>query len=353
MLGAGLGIRRAVTWLLAVGLTAAAVTASQGASTTYTHGYDISWPQCSNDGNGPSATAKPSSSVHYVILGLTHGAGHTGNPCLAAQVAWARSHHVPVGAYLVPSYPTAQQLAAASSGPYGACSTTDKSCRLANDGAAQAADAVAVMRRAGVPAPMVWVDVEFRHVHPWSHSHSDNARVVEGVFTGLALSHLPDGVYTTSYMWSHIVGGLRTSAPNWLPGGSSKAADARAECRASATGGATWLTQYTRHFDEDLTCPVMDATPGRHGPMWRYRYTVLTIGSSGSAVRLAQAALGQPANVTGSFDARTFAAVVAFQTLHQLPVDGRIDNDDWRALGAYKLYGGHAFLLSKVVAPIS
>jgi len=146
---------------------------------------------------------------------------------------------------------------------------------------------------------------------------------------------------------------MRTSVPNWLPGGSNKAEDARAQCRASATGGATWLTQYTRHFDEDLTCPVMDATPGHHGPMWLYRNTVLAVGSTGPAVRLAQQALGQPANVTGSYDVRTVAAVVAFQTLHQLPVDGRIDNDDWRALGAYKLYGGHGFLLPKVVAPVS
>jgi hypothetical protein len=352
-LGAGLRMRRAVTWLLATGLICVAVTASQGASTTYTHGYDISWPQCSNHGKGSAAAAKPASSVHYVVLGLTHGAGHTANPCLAAQLAWARSHRVPVGAYLVPSYPTTHELAAASSGPYGACAASDKSCRLANDGVAQADDAIAEMRRAGVPAPMVWVDVEFRHVHPWSHSRSDNARVVSGVFTGLALARVPYGVYTTSYMWKHIVGGMRANVPNWLPAGSGKSAGARAECRVSATGGATWITQYTRHFDEDLTCPVMDATPGKHGPMWRYRDSVLEVGSRGTAVRLAQQALGKPANPTGSFDARTFAAVVGFQTSHQLPVDGRIDNDDWRALGAYKLYGGHGFLLSKVAARVS
>lgn len=345
-------VRRAVVWLLATALAVVVMTAGQGASTTYTHGYDISWPQCSSDGNGPAASAKPSSNVHYVILGLTHGAGHTTNPCLDAQLAWARAHHVPVGAYLVPSFPTAAQLAAASSGPYGACTPSDRACRLGNDGAAQAADALATMQRAGLPAPMVWIDVEFRHVHPWSRSRTDNARVVDGVLAGVQLAHMPFGIYTTSYMWSHIVGSMRVNAPNWLPAGSDKPGVARSECRATGSGGATWIAQYTRHFDEDLTCPVMDATPGHHGPMYRYRYTVLGMGSNGEPVRLAQQALGSPAAVTGTYDARTFAAVAAFQALHGLPIDGRIDNDDWRALGAYKLYGAHGFLLDRVVAPV-
>ena len=33
--------------------------------------------------------------------------------------------------------------------------------------------------------------------------------------------------------------------------------------------------------------------------------------------------------------------------------DGVFDNDDWRALGAYTLYGAHDFLLPQVVAPVS
>src|SRR6059036_2652589 len=101
---------RAAVWLLSLVVAAVAMSSSQGASTTYTHGYDVSWPQC----HGTGSSRMPSSSVHYVILGLTHGAGHTVNPCLGAQLSWAKAHHVPVGAYLVPSYPTKAQLAAAS-----------------------------------------------------------------------------------------------------------------------------------------------------------------------------------------------------------------------------------------------
>ena len=342
-------MRRAAVWLLSLMVAAVAMNVSQGASTTYTHGYDVSWPQCHGDGR----SSMPSDSVRYVILGLTHGAGHTVNPCLAVQLAWARDHHVPVGAYLVPSYPTSAQIAAANTGPFGACAVDDRACRLGNDGASQAVDALETMRREGVPSPMVWVDVEFRHVQPWSRSHSANAQVVKGVLEGLISAHMAFGIYTTSYMWSHIVGDIRVNAPNWLPAGSGDPADARARCGSTGTGGVTWIAQYTHHFDQNLTCPVLDATPGHHGPLYRWRNTVLGMGSVGEPVRLVQRAVGAPAEVNGSYDERTLAAVLAFQVAHGLTPDGRVDIDDWRALGAYRLYGGHPFLLSQVVAPVS
>jgi len=346
-------MRRAGVWAAALAIAAAVALAADGASTTYTHGYDVSWPQCSGkDGNGSAARSMPSGGARYVILGLTHGAGHTVNPCLGAQLAWARSHGVPVGAYLVPSYPTASDLAAASTGPYGACGS-DMACRLGNDGARQASDALATMQEDGVPAPMVWVDVEFRHVHPWSKNHSNNAHVLDGVLSALRTANMPYGIYTTSYMWAHIVGDWRVDAPNWLPAGSGDPSDAQAECRRTGSGGTTWIAQYTRRFDENVTCPSMDATPGHHGPLYRWRNAVLSSGSTGAAVVALQQALGAPAAVTGTYDDRTLAAVLAFQAAHLLPMDGVVDNDDWRALGAYALYGAHDFLLPSVVAPVS
>jgi hypothetical protein len=219
-------------------------------------------------------------------------------------------------------------------------------CRRRNDGAAQAASAISVMRRAGVPAPMVWVDVEYRHVHPWTHDHGANVQVLEGVLRGLSDAHLPYGVYTTPTMWRNITGGWSLKVPNWLPGGGSDAASARSACRTSGTGGRTWLGQYTREFDEDLTCPVMDATPGHPGPLWPYRNTTLSLGSTGAAVRALQGAL--KVNVTGTYDVATTSAVVQFQLAHSLPVNGRVDTDDWRALGAFRWIGAHGFWLSWV-----
>ena len=346
-------MRRAAVWVAAVSVVAAVALAAGGASTTYTHGYDVSWPQCSGkNGTGHAARSMPTDNPNYVILGLTHGAGHTVNPCLAAQLSWAKAHHVRVGAYLVPSYPTKAQLAAASTGPYGSCGN-DLACRLGNDGARQATDALQTMQEQGVPAPMVWVDVEFRRSPPWTHNHSDNAHVIDGVLTGLRTAQMPYGIYTTSYMWSHIVGSWRVAAPNWLPAGSGKPEDAKAMCHRSGTGGTTWLAQYTRSFDENLTCPSMDATPGHYGPLYRWRNTVLRQGDTGPAVKALQQALGAPAAVTGTFDDRTLAAVLAMQATHLLPTNGVVDNDDWRAVGAYTLYGAHGFLLSQVVAPVS
>src|SRR5437764_1386704 len=122
-------MRRAVVWAAALAVAVVALAAG-GAATTYTHGYDVSWPQCSGrDGNGSAARSMPTSGVRYLILGLTHGAGHTVNPCLGAQLAWARSRQVPVGAYLVPSYPTAADLAAAAAGRPGSRSTRGASTR--------------------------------------------------------------------------------------------------------------------------------------------------------------------------------------------------------------------------------
>ena len=80
---------------------------------------------------------------------------------------------------------------------------------------------------------------------------------------------------------------------------------------------------------------------------------MLRQGDTGPAVVAMQQALGAPAAVTGTYDDRTLAAVLALQATHLLPTDGVVDNDDWRALGAYTLYGAHDFLLPQVVAPVS
>jgi len=53
-------MRRVVVWVGAVVMAAVAALSAGGASTTYTHGYDVSWPQCSGkDGTGRSARSMP------------------------------------------------------------------------------------------------------------------------------------------------------------------------------------------------------------------------------------------------------------------------------------------------------
>jgi hypothetical protein len=221
------------------------------------HGYDVSWPQCS----GTEAHNLPPGSPPYVIFGLTDVGDHTVNPCLGSQLGWARSHGVRVGAYLLASYPTAAQLLEAGNGLYGSCGAS-LLCRLRNDGAAQAQQALATMTAAGVRAPRLWLDVEVRHVNPWSGKTRRNVALLQGIVRGLRVGHLPTGVYTTSYQWQQIAGDFRLDVPNWLPAGQAPASDAEALCSATATGGVTWLVQYTQALDSDLTCPPLEVAPG-------------------------------------------------------------------------------------------
>ena len=336
-------MRKGAIWAAALAAIAVLTGGSQGASTTWTHGYDVSWPQCS----GSASHHLPGGSPAYAILGLTHGTGHTTNPCLPAQISGARRHGARIGAYLVPSFPTAADIRAADRGPWGACHS-DRACRLRTDGAAQAKDALAVMHRAGLTERMVWVDVEFRHTHSWTSSDAANRHVLEGVFRGLRVAGIDYGIYTTGYMWHAIVGDWRVRVPNWLPSGTGSAADARGMCRTTATGGRTWVGQYTREWDQNVTCPAMDAVPGRPGPLWRYRNTTLSLGSAGPAVKALQHSL--KVSASGTYEVQTALAVSEFQQAHGLPVNGQVDTDDWRALGAFRLHGGHPFLLSRMTS---
>ena len=228
------------------------------------HGYDISWPQCS----GTDAGVVPPGDPPYVILGLTDGTGAAPNPCLDAQVAWARANGTRIGAYLVAAYPNAGQLAAATDPPLAPCGAT-LSCRLRNVGTAEAAQAVATIRGLDIHPPLIWVDVEFRTDGPWSRRVAANVAVLKGIARGLHAANMRFGVYTTPLMWTDITGKYPLRVPNWLPTGDPSARHALALCGRTATGGPTWLVQYTRTLDEDLTCRTRSA-PGKAGELSRF-----------------------------------------------------------------------------------
>ncbi|HWC35381.1 MAG TPA: hypothetical protein VG650_11210 [Mycobacteriales bacterium] len=243
-----------VTLLIAVSaIGVAGEPAATAAPSTYTHGFDVSWPQC----HGHAAGRMPRSGARYVILGLTHGTGHTTNPCLRSQLGWARQHHAKVGGYLVASYPSRRQLGVA--GRIGHCHGRTL-CQLRTDGARQSLDALRTLHRVHMRSPMVWLDVEFRSTHGWHRSHRRNRAVIEGMVASLRRNHKRFGVYTTSYMWHAIVGHYRLRVPQWLPSGVGNPRRTKPMCRRTATGGRTWIVQFTRRLDEDLTCPILDPT---------------------------------------------------------------------------------------------
>jgi hypothetical protein len=84
--------------------------------------------------------------------------------------------------------------------------------------------------------------------------------VLQGMVRALRHHHERFGVYTTGYMWHVIAGRYRLDVPQWLPSGHARARGTKPMCRRTATGGVTWLVQYTMRLDQDLTCPVLAAT---------------------------------------------------------------------------------------------
>src|SRR3954462_11365230 len=138
--------------------TAARPAAKAAAATTAPPaGQDVSWPQCPA-GRGGYGLPMPGPRAAFVIIGLTAGRGFTSNPCVASQAAWAKTHGVRTAAYLVPTYPTRTQFRRwGSAGPARA---TSRQGRVYNVGWAQAADAVNVLRRSGLRASAVWIDIE-------------------------------------------------------------------------------------------------------------------------------------------------------------------------------------------------
>jgi hypothetical protein len=227
-------------------------------------GADVSWPQCPKGqgitGRKALGLPMPGPLARFVVMGLTNGPGFTRNPCLAAQVGWARSHGLETAAYSVVSYPTAWQLLRyARSGPYAGTTTRSK---LRNVGYAQAVFNIATMHAAGLSVPHVWVDVEKYPFRPWSRSLLNNRAVVRGALKAYADAGLTTGIYSTRLQFPAIVGQVRWGLPEWHTAGPRSRATALARCsEAPFQGGPVVLAQWwTSNADHDLTCPAHAAT---------------------------------------------------------------------------------------------
>lgn len=226
-------------------------------------GGDVSWPNCPK-GMGMASRRSlglpmPVPGSQFVVIGLTNGPGHTRNPCLAAQVAWAKARHLWTSAYAVASYPTLAQVR-----KYGGHGTT--MVKLRREGVAQARQNVVALHRAGLRSPMVWVDVEPVHGLPWSRFARLNNAFLDGVFAGYRSAGLRVGVYSYAYGWRQITGGRRLPAyPTWVPSGGAQSASALRRCgQPSFSGGRVVLGQWTvSGRDHNVTCPGVTGTATR------------------------------------------------------------------------------------------
>ena len=255
--------RLALFPLAAIGVVLALLVApgTQTASAAVLFGHDISWPQC------PSTF--PPTSTQFLVIGLTNGLPFTENPCVASQAAWAQGLGKPTHAYTMAGFPTTAQLTTfGSSGPWSA---STRAGRLSNAGYAEAAYAVATVRRvAGWQPRMIWVDVEPRDTEPrrqpWPSSTTaqrvENRYVVEGLMRGLRDAGFSYGLYSNASGWQTITGSWwLPGVPVWATAGTlDYPTEALDRCtQPSFSGGRVYLAQWWDDvFDYDRTCGTYD-----------------------------------------------------------------------------------------------
>ena len=151
-----------VSVVLAVVLGATSVAGSRpqpsaGSTGGLVIGRDVSWPNCPRGLGIPARPTQgkpmPPASARFVVIGLTNGPAFHPNPCLEAQVEFARLRGLWVAAYAVVTYPTRRQLEAyGAAGPYSA---TERLGRLRNTGWAQARQNLDAMQATGLSSPII------------------------------------------------------------------------------------------------------------------------------------------------------------------------------------------------------
>jgi hypothetical protein len=250
---------RALVLLLALVAAAATTVSTAPPAAAALAGHDISWPQCPTAQGGFGLPLPPPTS-QFVVIGLTRGLAFTENPCLASQVAWARTNGKPAHAYAMATFPTAAQLTAHRSG--GPWSSRTRAGQLSNSGYAAGRFALAGMSRVGFGTGMVWIDVEPRDAQPWpvgtAARQRENRYVIEGMMRAFRDAGKSYGLYSFASGWADITGSWRLpGVPVWATAGRlDYPTEAQDRCRQpSFSGGRVLLSQwYDDLRDYDITC---------------------------------------------------------------------------------------------------
>jgi hypothetical protein len=151
--------------------------------------------------------------------------------------------------------PGAQSIHWKQGGPK-ACSgsSTDTGCAY-DYGWMAAAHAVAYAdsQTAGAPTLQWWLDVETANT--WSSSTVSNSADIQGMLDYFKSNSIAAGVYSTSYQWQVITGGMQVPAVVWLAGAGSQST-AVAWCGSIGfTGSRVSAVQYAPSgVDHDVAC---------------------------------------------------------------------------------------------------
>jgi len=237
-------------------------------SSTPPSGYDVSYPQCA----GPYPA-----NVLFGVVGVNGGVAHDVNPCLGAELRWARDapglkrpEQPSLSLYIDTGNPGTQvsQWPKGGAAPaYGACNGLLTNACSYLYGAQQAAYSYRLVEQqdpvAAKTAPW-WLDVEL--ALSWAGTYQLNIAALKGYITGLhnAGATGPIGIYSTSAQWKEITGLTARATPTafggqlrtWVAGTDTTLTQARQNCTSGGfTGVAPTLAQYqSEGFDADLRC---------------------------------------------------------------------------------------------------
>ncbi len=273
--------RTSVLVLMCIAVCAAALAPVASASAgTPVAARDISFPQC--HGRLPHVD-----SARFAILGANGGRAYTRNPCLTAQLRWAkRMAGAPAfyantgnpGPHRSKFWPIGQRYPRTCSAPnpngvgcsfdYG-WNAARHSFSIAVDAAQELHHVSRANARQRVANVDWWLDVEI--LNSWqtldgfprtSAQHNDIATIGGAVNALWDLGVGQVGIYSTRFQWSKITGGPEMTRgwfaanPVWLAGYHDRA-DALAGCtHRSFTGGPVLLTQFPGRdgFDSNVAC---------------------------------------------------------------------------------------------------
>jgi hypothetical protein len=214
-------------------------------------GHDISWPQCGK--------AFPKGSA-FGIVGVTDGKPYFGNPCLAAEFAWAEATPGGSGFYMNTANPgTASTVVNwyAQKSPDAGCSPANNAACAYDYGWNAAANAVNwAQAKTGKAANRTWwLDIETDNSWSATDLASNFASIRGSVDFLKAQPGVLVGIYSTRFQWTRITGGAQLPLANWVAG-ARNAAEAKSRCTPdwSASGGPVVLTQFFGQFDGDYAC---------------------------------------------------------------------------------------------------
>ncbi|KQO63473.1 hypothetical protein [Curtobacterium sp. Leaf261] len=220
-------------------------------------GNDVSYPQCG---------AQLPVGQEFGVVGVNDGIANKINPCLAQQLAWARSSgggtSQPAAALYVLAANAGQQAAVWPTSNVDPSGTTVMSvygnCAPGANAYGTACSymygwtlAYNDLANSGVTAPSSyrwWLDVETGAT--WRDG-ATNVAVLDGMTDFFATKGVSVGLYSTNLQWGQIAAGvtprsaLRT-APNWVANGPTTLAAAKAACAGTPLlpGGRITMSQY-------------------------------------------------------------------------------------------------------------